>query len=162
MFERFDETSGTVVEEARAEARRLGATRLEAEHLLLALARQTATEAGRVLAEAGLDHDRLRDALDAERLRSLEAIGVTPGAVAIAERPLPAAGTPRWGASAKRAIQRTMEIVKARGDRRILPTHLLLGTLGAREGTVPRTLAAVGVDPRALAERAEAALGEPR
>ncbi len=160
MFERFDETSGTVVAEAREEARLLGASRLEAEHLLLALSRQTTSGAGRVLAEAGLDHDRLRDALDAERRRSLEAIGVV--AVGVVDRPLPAAGQPRWGASAKRAIEHTMVIVKTRGDRRILPAHLLLGALGAREGTVPRTLAAVGVDPVALAARAEATLGEPR
>lgn len=94
------------------------------------------------MVEAGLDHDRLRDALDAQRLRSLEAIGLSARAVGIAERPLPGAGTPRWGASAERTIQRSMEIVKARGDRRILPTHLLLGALDAREGTVPRALEA--------------------
>jgi hypothetical protein len=77
MFERFDTQSGTVVVQAREEARLLGATRLEAEHLLLALARQGAWDAGRVLADAGLDHDGIGRALDAEVLRSLESVGVT-------------------------------------------------------------------------------------
>ena len=162
MLERFDQTSGTVVADAREEARLLGATRLEAEHLLLALSRQTASDAGRVLAEAGLDHDGLREAFDAELERSLEAVGVTMGAVGLLERPLPSAGTPRWGQSAKRALQRALAIAKAHGDRTIRPTHILLGVLRADEGTVPRALAAAGVNGAALAASAEAALGESR
>jgi ATP-dependent Clp protease ATP-binding subunit ClpA len=162
MFERFDKKSGTVVAQAREEARLLGATRLEAEHLMLALSRQTAWDAGRVLVEAGLGYDRLRDALDAELQRSLEAVGVTASAVGLAERPLPAEGQPRWGASAKRTLEHAMVIVKTRGDRRILPTHILLGALRAGEGTVPRALAAVGVDSMALVASAEATLGESR
>jgi ATP-dependent Clp protease ATP-binding subunit ClpA len=162
MFERFDKESGVLVVQAREEARLLGATRIEAEHLLLALSRQTTWDAGRVLAEAGLDHDGLLDALAAELERSLEAVGVYASAVMLAERPLPTTGQPRWGASAKRAIERAMVIVKARGDRSILPTHILLGALHVGEGTVPRALAAAGVDTVALVASAEATLGESR
>ena len=158
MFERFDERSGTVVAQAREEARLLGANRLEAEHLLLALSLQTTSDAGRVLAEAGLDHDGVRRALDAELERSLEAAGVTPAAAAVAEMPLPTAAQPRWGASAKEAMKRGLTLAQARRDRSILPTHLLLGVLGANEGTVPRALDAVGVDAATLAARAEATL----
>ena len=115
-----------------------------------------------MLAEAGLDHDGLRGALDAELERSLEAVGVTVGAVGLLGRPLPSAGTPRWGQSAKRALQSALTIAKAHGDRTIRPTHILLAVLRADEGTVPRTLAAAGVDPVALAASAEATLGGPR
>ena len=162
MFERFDTTSGAVVVQAREEARLLGATRLEAEHLLLALSRQGASETGRVLAAAGLDHEGLLDALDAEAMRSLEAVGVNGRAVGLAERPLPSMPQPRWGASAKAAIERALTIAKVRRDRRIRPTHLLLGVLRADEGTVPRALASAGVDPAELVSGAEAALGESR
>jgi len=162
MFERFDKKSGALVVQAREEARLLGATRLEAEHLLLALSRQTTWEAGRVLAAAGLDHDGMVRALEAERGRTLEAIGVSASVVMLGERPLPATGQPRWGASAKRAIERAMVIVKARGDRSIVPTHILLGALQLEEGTLPRALSAGGVDRAALAASAEATLGASR
>jgi ATP-dependent Clp protease ATP-binding subunit ClpA len=161
MFERFDTQSGTVVVQAREEARLLGATRLEAEHLLLALARQSAWDAGRVLADAGLDHDGLGRALDAEVLRSLASVGVTPGATAIADRPVPTTREPRWGTSAKRAIRRALDAAKARGDRSIHPTHLLLGVLRAEEGTVPRALATSRVDRTHLVASAEATLDAP-
>jgi ATP-dependent Clp protease ATP-binding subunit ClpA len=160
MFERLDKRSSTVVVQARDEARLLGATKLEAEHLLLALSRQSASDAGRVLAQAGLDHDGLRDALDAELRRSLDAAGVTVGAVALAERPLPSTGEPRWGASAKRALQRALTLAQQRGDRNLRPTYILLGVLGADEGTVPRALALAGVDARRLVAIAVATLDE--
>jgi D-alanyl-D-alanine carboxypeptidase len=162
MFERFDKQSRVVVVQAREEALLLGATKLEAEHLLLALSRQTAWEAGRVLVQAGLDHDGLTLALDAELQRSLAAAGITSHAVGLLERPLPATGEPRWGASAKRALQQAMSIVKARGDRNLRPTHILLGVLRADEGTVPRALAGAGVDAAALAASAKATLGRSR
>ena len=162
MFERFDKKSATVVAQAREEARLTGATKLEAEHLLLALSRHTAWDAGRVLAEAGLDHEGLSRALDAQLERSLEAAGVTARLVALADRPLPSTSAPRWGTSSKRAMQRMSTIVKARGDRRIVPTHILLAVLSADEGTVPRALATAGVDAATLIASAEATLGEPR
>jgi ATP-dependent Clp protease ATP-binding subunit ClpA len=162
MFERFDRRSGVVVVQAREEARLQGAAKFEAEHLLLALSRRTDLDAGRILYQAGLNHDGLLSALDAEREQSLEAAGITSHAVGLLERPLPPTGQPRWGASAKRALARAVSITQARGDRNIRPTHILLGVLRAEEGTVPRALAAVGVDAVALAEGAEATLGETR
>jgi ATP-dependent Clp protease ATP-binding subunit ClpA len=162
MFERFDKRSGAVIVQARTEARVSGATKLEAEHLLLALSRQTASDAARVLAQAGLDHDGLQDALDAELRRSLDAAGVSVGAVALAEQPLPTTGEPRWGASAKRALERAVRVAQERGDRELRPTHILLGVLRADEGTVPRTLALAGVDAGTLVATAEATLDDHR
>ena len=69
-------------------------------------------------------------------------------------------GQPRWGASAKASIERALTIAKVRGDRRIVPTHILLGVLRAHEGTVPRTLASAGVNGAGLVAKAEATLGE--
>jgi ATP-dependent Clp protease ATP-binding subunit ClpA len=159
MFERFDKDSRAVVVQAREEVRRLGQPTLEAEHLLLVLARRTDRDAGRVLAEAGLTHEGVLHALDAARRRSLDAAGISEGVIALAEQPLPLAGEPAWGTSAKRALQRAAKVAQARGDRSLVPTHLLLGVLRADEGTVPRAVAEAGVDREALVARAEATLG---
>ena len=154
MFERLDRRTGAVIVQARNEARLLGAAKLEAEHLLLALSRRTASDAGRVLASVGLDHEGLRSALDAELRRSLDAAGVGLGTIALAEPPLPTTGEPRWGESSKRALQRALGVAKERGDRAIRPVDILVGVLRAEEGTVPRALAFAGVDAPALAAAA--------
>lgn len=162
MFERFDPRSRAVVVQAREEVRLLGSTMLEAEHLLLALSRQTEWDVGQVLGQANLDHEGLLGALDAEVERNLAAVGITSRSTGLLERPLPATGEPRWGTSAKRALRQASLIVKARGDRGLRPMHILLGVLQAREGTVPRALAGAGVDAKALAAHAESVLGDFR
>ena len=158
MFERFRKDSRAIVLDAMKEARVRADARIEAEHLLLALARRSAWDAGRVLAEAGIDHDGLRAALDDEVRHTLEAVGVGSGATWIPDSTLPVAGQPRWGESAKMALRRATIAAKDRGDRQLTPTHILIGVLRAREGTVPRALAAAGVDPAELAAHAEATL----
>ena len=60
MFERFKTDSRAVILDAMEEARVRAEAKIEAEHLLLALARRSAWDAGRVLAEVGLDHEALR------------------------------------------------------------------------------------------------------
>ena len=68
MFERFTRDARSVVSAAEQEARELGSTTIEPEHLLLALTRLgETTPTGEALAEAGLDHDAVLEALDAER-----------------------------------------------------------------------------------------------
>ncbi len=160
MFERTKKDFHVVVLDARAEARVRAEARIEAEHLLLALARRPAWDAGRVLAEAGLDHERLRDVLDADVERILEAVGVVAETIRIPNSTLPMAGEPHWGTSAKTALRRASVIARDHGDRHLNPTHILLGVLRAHEGTVPRSLAAAGVDPAELASRAEATLND--
>ena len=86
MLERFRKDSRAVVLDAMKEARVRADARIEAEHLLLALARRSAWDAGRVLAEAGIDHDGLRAALDDEVGHTLEAVGVGSGATWIPTR----------------------------------------------------------------------------
>lgn len=160
MLERFVKDARNVAGRAAEVARERGSAAVEAEHLLLALAEDRGA-AGAVLAGAGLDRPALDDALEAELQRSLQAVGV---ALSARELPLPRAHgpSPRFAASAKRALEGSLEAAKARGDRRITPPHILLAVLAAREGTVPRALRGAGVDPEALARDTHAALDARR
>ncbi len=159
MFERFKTDARVVILDAMQEARVRADAKIEAEHLLLALARRSTSDAGRVLIDAGLDHDQLRIALDEGIHRTLETIGV---AVRLPDSTLPTAVQPSWGESAKAALRRASTIAKDRGNRHLSPSHILLGVLRAHEGSVPRTLAVAGVDPRELAARVEETIGRAR
>jgi ATP-dependent Clp protease ATP-binding subunit ClpA len=152
MFERFGKESKEVVFTAREEATARGVSTLEAEHLLLALARLSDSDAERVLAGAGLSYEGVWRALDGEFEQSLAAVGVPAGIFMLdAMSVLPPAGTPTWGTSAKRAVKRAHAALKAHGGRTLTPTHLLLGVLDAEAGTVPRALRVAGVDADELA-----------
>ena len=95
--------------------------------------------------------------LEAEFEGSLAAVGVT-----LADFDLRATAgtprTPRWGTSAKVALQRSVKLADTRRDRRVTPGHILLGVLRAHAGTVPRVLDRAGVDRTELLRRVEAAL----
>jgi ATP-dependent Clp protease ATP-binding subunit ClpA len=157
MFTKFAADSRRVVKDAREIAQGLESPTVEAEHLLLAIAHRTETPAHRLLAEAGLGYDEVRDALDAEFEASLAAVGVTLRDFDLTATPVPAR-TPRWGASAALALKRCSRIATARRDRRITPSHILLGVLRAPAGTVPRALHRASVDRAELGREVEAAL----
>ncbi len=143
--------------DAEAEARELGSPTVEAEHLLLALTRQDpASAVGRALAEAGLDHDRVAAALDAERERSLMAVGISIGDFAL-PAPHPSS-RPRMAAGAKSALEHALRISLVRADKRIDGGHILLALLRAEAGTVPRALHEAGVDKRELNDLVTAAM----
>jgi ATP-dependent Clp protease ATP-binding subunit ClpA len=157
MYKKLVTDSRKVVAGAREIASALESPTLEAEHLLLAVARQPSTTAHGVLAEAGLGYDQVRDALDVEFEGNLAAVGVSLG-----EFDLTAAGrtsrVPRWGTSAKLALERAAKIADARRNRLITPGHILLGILKAPTGTVPRALERAGIDRAELSHRIAAAL----
>jgi ATP-dependent Clp protease ATP-binding subunit ClpA len=144
MFERFTKDARATVHAAQAEAAGLGSPVIEAEHLLLALA----ASGEPTLVEAGLDRERVLAALEDETAHSLAVVGVgwdePPGPVATV-------AAPRFAASAKLALERTLKAALGRGDRRLTASHVLLGVLAAEVGTVPRALALAGVDREALA-----------
>lgn len=141
---------------AQEEAKRLGSPTVEAEHLLLALSRDNGT-AGKILEEAGLDHQGLVVALDSENQRALAAVGISLDAFALP--PLtPHSGNARLATSAKQALARGIRAAAARGDRSILSGHLLLGLLRADAGVLPRVLEATAVDRFELLARTEGAL----
>ena len=142
------------------EARKDGARFIEAEHMLLALAATSGTEAGRVLIDAGLDHERLAAALRDEQRQSLAFAGVNPLVEGLTEatlldRPI------TFGTSAKAALGRALHACHAQRSHRarLQSIHLLIGILLAELGTVPRALAIAGVDRAALISRARAEVG---
>lgn len=142
MFERFTKDAKAVVAAAVDEASELGSPSVEAEHLLLALA----ARGHPALAGAGLDHAAVLAALAAETERSLAAAGVdwdVPGPARTATRP-------RFAASAKLALERSLPAALERRENRLTMDHVLLGVLAAEVGTVPRALAVAGVDADAL------------
>ena len=145
---------------ARDEARAQGSARIEAEHLLLALASQPQLSAGRLLRATGLDPGAIRQALDLEFARSLGAVGISLHGFALPDTRLSVLGAVPMGRSAKLAWQRAIQARSGRGrDRRRLDSlHLLIGILAADGGTVARALALSGVDRRALADRARTEL----
>jgi ATP-dependent Clp protease ATP-binding subunit ClpA len=149
--------SRNVVERARKLASELDSPTLEAEHLLLAVAHQPATAAHRILAEAGLDYDQVRDALELEFEGSLAAVGVALGDFDLTST-AGKARVPRWGTSAKLALERSAKIAGARRDRHITPSHILLGILKAPTGPVPRALDGAGIDRAALSRRVAATI----
>jgi ATP-dependent Clp protease ATP-binding subunit ClpA len=150
MFERFTRDARQVVKAAETHAGRLASPTVEAEHLLLALA-----ECEPVLAAAGLDHDGVMAALEAERERSLRAVGISASDF---DLPPAALTRPRFAASSKLALERALRAAAARSDKRIAGGHILLGVLAAEAGTVPRALAIAGVDRQELRDRAAASL----
>ncbi len=150
MFERFTRDARQVVKSAETLASGLGSPTIEAEHLLLALA-----DCEPVLADVGLDHDGVLAALEAERNRSLLAVGITA-----ADFDLPPAprSRPHIAASTKIALARAVQVAAARSDKRIAGGHILLGLLAAEAGTVPRALEIAGIDRQELRDRAAARL----
>jgi ATP-dependent Clp protease ATP-binding subunit ClpA len=159
MLERLTREAKRVVKRAHDEAASLGSPTIEAEHLLIALADRTSGLPATVLADAGLDRERLVAALDDEIAHSLAAVGLD-GEPLLEQAPRSRPGRPRgWGQSAKLALERTLKVAVERGERRLLPGHILLAVLAADAGTVPRTLKLTGVEADELAARMAAAMG---
>jgi D-alanyl-D-alanine carboxypeptidase len=157
MFGTFAAESRKVVASACRIATELESSTVEAEHLLLAVARQPASSAHRVLVEAGLGYDELRQALQAEYEASLAVVGVSVSDFDVTSTARRRDKT-KWGTSAKLALERCAKIVAARRDRRVLVGHIVLGVLRAPAGTVPRALDQAGVDRVALSDRVAAAI----
>jgi ATP-dependent Clp protease ATP-binding subunit ClpA len=141
MMNRFTKEARLVVGDSIRVARDLGATTVEAEHLLLAVAKAD-VPAATVLRDAGLDFDGLSAALHAETARSLAAVGVSADALYFS----PFVERPRLATSAKLVLERALKVAVARKDKHIGSEHITLGALRATTGTVPRALECAGVD----------------
>ncbi|GAA3525616.1 hypothetical protein GCM10022419_000370 [Nonomuraea rosea] len=147
----IDHYINAVVLQGEREAREDGSAVVEAHHVLLAIAVHEDTAARRVLVEAGLDRQAIRDALDREFEHSLNAAGVS----------LSSFGSPRatpdprrrvgMGASTRLALERAF--AHATGKKDLRPAHVLIGILEAEVGTVPRALALAGAERAGLIER---------
>lgn len=160
MLERFTKEAGGVAAGARDRARMRGSGTVEAEHVLLALAAELEGVAGRVLRSLGLDEAAVDVALRADFEATLGQVGVSLDAFEVPP-PIPLAGTPRWGTSAKAALEGALAAAQARGDRRIESAHILLAVLSAHEGTVPRALRGAGVEPADVVVATHVAMARP-
>ena len=149
MFERFTKDARAIVTRAQAEAAERGDREVGAEHLLLALAGRGA---------AGLDHETVADGLDEEVRHSLAAVGVRLDDFDLPRPAVATVATPRFGTSAKQALERTLRVALDRGDRRITSAHIVLALLRFEAGTVPRALWRAGVDRDELAAAADGEL----
>jgi D-alanyl-D-alanine carboxypeptidase len=143
-----------VIRRSEIEARNERAKLVEAEHLLLALAAHSESDAGRLLIACGLDHRRLAAALRDEHRRSLAFAGIkisSDDEVDATER----RGSLALGTSAKAAIKRAMIVSRTDRPRRatVVGTDLVVGILQAELGTVPRALAIAGIDPAVVIAR---------
>lgn len=139
------------VDLAREEAAERASSSIEAEHLLIALARLPQSRGGAFLVANGLGPDELGAALLTERRHSLDSVGAptySPEQLRATRRPR----QPRIGTSSRDALERGMRVSRGHQGSDTLP--LVVGVLSAELGTVPRMLSLIGVDRHQLLGRA--------
>jgi ATP-dependent Clp protease ATP-binding subunit ClpC len=132
MFERFNDDARRAVVAAQEEARALGASSIEAAHLLIALSR-TDGIAATVLAAHG-DTATLRDEYAARREN---------------DAPQPGGHLP-FDAAAKRTLESALREALSLGHAHIGTEHILLGLLREADPLVLGMLRATGADPQHL------------
>jgi ATP-dependent Clp protease ATP-binding subunit ClpA len=142
VFERFTERARQVVVLAQDEARALQHGHIGTEHLLLGCMREEPGVAARVLHEAGLDVDAVRD-----RIRAIVGEGDAPS-------PGQLPFTPGAKAALEAGLRESLDV----GHNFIGTEHILLGILRNPEPDVAAVLAAEGADVGELVARAERAL----
>jgi hypothetical protein len=127
------------VQRAREEAARLGAPRMETDHLLLGL---------------------LLDSTDGPVREALDACGITCDGVRAVAGPAERSSTRRPGVSpeVREALEHSMREAVARGDARLDVEHLLLAVLHEPGGRGQRAVMAAGRSPRAVERRLTRAL----
>jgi ATP-dependent Clp protease ATP-binding subunit ClpA len=169
MFERFSTQARQAVQLALSEARARGASRIDAEHLLLGLAHGRSGPAAEALAAAGLSAASLRklavdqpeatpldaDALallgiDLDQVRRAAEAAFGPGAL---DRPAPRAARAthaRMTPEAKDSIACALRLAHTRHDGYLSAGHLLVGIIDQGDNAALRLLSAASVDPAAL------------
>jgi D-alanyl-D-alanine carboxypeptidase len=145
----FDQYLRAVLAQAGREAGADGSATIEAQHVLLAIAARSDTDAGQLLASLGLDPATLRAALERENEDALRGAGISLEAARTSPPHHALAPAGHLGTSVQHALERGLDGLR-RAPR---PEHLLLGVLQAEVGTVPRALALAGFDRAALLER---------
>jgi len=155
-------TSRGTLMAAIVEAQRLGRSEVEAEHLLLALAADRRAPVSALLAEHGLDHERILEALRVEREHSLAAVGMAEPPDAARLAAVRTIARPRWGASTQDAFRYANEGAShagRQGRHGTTTEDVLYGILSLELGTVPRALAYAGIDRLALSAIVKARAG---
>ena len=150
MFERFVRDAKYAALEATSVAAGLGSSSVEAEHLLISIA-SGKSRAAYALRDVGLEPEEIREAIQRDFERVLRNVGIDAGGV---DLPANCRRTkPSWGTSAKQGLEKALVEAKRRGDKKIGCEHILRGLLAAEHGTVPRILAAEGINRDELTGR---------
>ena len=140
MFERFTREARRAVVGSQEAAQRMGAERVEPEHLLLGLA-TGCTPAARAIAELGLTPESIAETIEADLVAMLELVGVPPSVVDSTPA-LPRADLPGFSLQSKRALEQAPREAVRRRDRRT-----------RRRAPAARRAAAAGADARARVAR---------
>ncbi len=142
MFERFTDDARHVVVVAQEQSRVLCNDYIGPEHLLLALAADPDTIAGRVLGVQGVTFKRAREVVVAHH-----GTGDT----------VPSGNIP-FTAEAKAALEGALRACEEHGDSKINPGHLLLGLLQAQGAIADAVLKGLEIAVADTIERAEVLL----
>ena len=143
MFGRFTKRAQRVLHLAREEAQRMNYPYVGTEHLLLGLIREGEGVAARVLADLGIDADKVRAAV-AQMVEPAEAQGI-----------LEVTLTPR----AKRVLELAIDEARRLGHNYVGTEHLLLGLIREGEGVAAQVLAGMGADLERTREKVLQLLG---
>jgi ATP-dependent Clp protease ATP-binding subunit ClpC len=138
MFERFTQQARRVLFFARYEASQLGSINIDPEHLLLGLIHESLGLTGRLLADAGIALDDIRDEV-------LRRVGVQTKISTSAEIP--------FSAAAKRVLQHTADEAGGLRHGYIGTEHLLLGLLREQGSIAADVLMSRGLRLGALREQ---------
>jgi Clp amino terminal domain, pathogenicity island component len=144
-FLRFTRVAREVVVAAQDEARALGHGRVGTEHLLVSSARVERGGAARVLADAGVTAEALREAV----------AGAVPAGEPSRRKRLP------FTRAAKRSLEQALGEASQLRSGAIGSEHLLLGLLATDDGGALEILTSIA-DPAALRDGALAALDASR
>ena len=157
-------TLSTLLNAAEAEALAAGEESPGAEHLLLASLELDDGTARRAFEAIGADPDDLREAIAAQHVEALRAIGIDPPADTVLAPP---AGDPppaprrayRATPSGQAAFHRAVELQKRTRGSRLLGAHVVAAVAEMEHGTAPRALRAMGIVPAELGEAARREAG---
>jgi ATP-dependent Clp protease ATP-binding subunit ClpA len=167
VFERFTTEARAAVAAAQDEARARHAGHIEPVHLLLALTSDSG-RAGRVLRNAGGDHDSLAAAvarvggpldadalaavgIDLDQVRAATEAAFGPGALEVGLRS-PNGHIP-FAATSKRTLAEAVQLAARTRAGQIDSGHLLFGVLAVGDPVVDRVVRQVGSDPGDLRRR---------
>jgi len=143
VFGRFTKRAQRVLHLAREEAQRMNYPYVGTEHLLLGLIREGEGVAARVLADMGIDADKVRAAV-AQMVEPAEAQGI-----------LEVTLTPR----AKRVLELAIDEARRLGHNYVGTEHLLLGLIREGEGVAAQVLTGMGADLERTREKVLQLLG---
>jgi len=143
--DRLTQRAKRVLSLAHQEAERLRHNYIGTEHLLLGLIREDGGVAARVLAELGLEADRVEEIVErfsAPGQRSSSQIELSPGT--------------------QQVIEHAFEEANKLGNHFVSTEHLLLGLLRYDEGIALKVLAKLGVTPQQIRRQVRRVLQESR